>query len=324
MGLARAVQRHRLQRRPGARDRGVGRRRRCRHAPGLRLETRPVRTGRPARPGLRRRAAARRGPGGAGAAGKGRRRNLLPRRRRPPAGLRRGRRLPPGRTAGRRAAARGYQARGRTGRKQRLGKPVGYRRRRGLFRGPHKDERAGPRCRDVASEIPENRGEGIQGPRALQRGEQFLRRRQSRPCAVRRQCRRLADDRGHARKRPEGDEGDEIRRLPGRRRAFGHGAGRRLRTAAPRRRGAGPCGDLCRPGRGRRRRAAGLGRLQGNAGPPHAGRKASERAAAAGCQSLRADLDGRGRQIGAGSAGHAYPARKRRHHHEPGPAALRS
>ncbi len=88
----------------------------------------------------------------------------------------------------------------------------------------------------------------IQGFGDLQRGQQLFARCQSGPRVVRRQHRRLGRDRQVDRCRPEDLQGAEILSLPRRRGSGGHGAGWRLRDRAARRRGAGACRNLHRPG----------------------------------------------------------------------------
>ncbi len=109
--------------------------------------------------------------------------------------------------------------------------------------------------------------------------------------------------------------------FPGGLRTGGHGARRRVRDSLAFRCRAGPCGELYRPRGMRRRRAARLGRLQGDADPladrpgpakgPHA-------------RALQGVRDGEHRhrvEIRRRGQGIQIPARERRHHHEPRPPA---
>ena len=117
--------------------------------------------------------------------------------------LDRGGRLCRRRAAGRRAAARGRQAPRRAAGEERLGEPLGHRRRRRLPRVPQQDECDRPRHARHGRQGGRDRRQGFQGPGGLQRGRQLLGRRQYRHRAVRRECRRLADDRGYGRQRPD-------------------------------------------------------------------------------------------------------------------------
>ena len=110
--------------------------------------------------------------------------------------------------------------------------------------------------------------------------------------------------------------------LPRGRRARRHGARRRLRDPAALRRGAGPCRELYRPGRGRRRAGARMGRLQGDDAARARRRSARLRRRDAGdLQGVRDHRHGQGLAFGEGGAGTGVPARGRRHHGQPRPAA---
>ena len=116
------------------------------------------------------------------------------------------------------------------------------------------DERARRRHPRAVRQVDRAGRTAYQGAGHLQRGQQFLGRRQSRPRAVCRQRRAWAAIETAHRRRAEGLQGAEIRALPRRRRARRHGARRRLRDPAALRRRPGACRDLYGPRRGRRRR----------------------------------------------------------------------
>ena len=107
-------------------------------------------------------------------------------------------------------------------------------------------------------------GSGMKALVIHNEGHQLFGRDESRPCPVRPQCRRLADDRGDAEGGPGRLQRAQVRALPGGRRAVRHGARGRLRSPAALRFRAGARGMLYRAGRGGRRDRPGLGRLQGD------------------------------------------------------------
>jgi 3-hydroxyacyl-CoA dehydrogenase len=134
----------------------------------------------------------------------------------------------------------------------------------------------------------------------------------------------LADDRGLVAMGPEDLQADEVRAVPGRGApsgmALGGGCEILLHCAAVQAHAETYIG----PGRGRRRRDPGLGRLQGAAhtrwhdAPRRPGGPMPPVA-----QDLRDDLDGEGGDLGLRGARARLPARERRHHHEPRPPARR-
>ena len=103
----------------------------------------------------------------------------------------------------------------------------------------------------------------------------------------------------------------------------GMALGGRLRDPAPLRRHPGPCRDLHRPRRGRRRPHPRLGRLQGDAGALGEGAEAAQGTDADPRPGLRDDLHRQGGEIRGRGQGDADPAAGRRHHHEPLPAPRR-
>ena len=165
---------------------------------------------------------------------------------------------------GRRAPPLRHQADLQAARPQRLGEPLGHRRRRRLPRIPLEDERARHRDYGAGRAIGGDRRRRDEGAGDPQRGQQLLRRHEPGARALRRERRRLADDRGDGEAGAERLQGAQVRALPGGGRAVRHGARRRLRGAAALRRGAGPRRELHGPRRGRRRDRARLGRLQGD------------------------------------------------------------
>ena len=136
-----------------------------------------------------------------------------------------GRRLRRRGAARRRAPARRCQTEQRTGGGQRIGQSLGHRRRCAVPRVPQQDERDRPRHPGDRREGRHPRAQGAQGAGDLQRGQQFLGRRQYRRRPVRGQRRALADARGYRRQGPEGLSQAEARAVSGGRRALGHGLG---------------------------------------------------------------------------------------------------
>ncbi len=106
--------------------------------------------------------------------------------------------------AGRRVAVGRRQAQKRAGGEERLGQPLGHRRRGLVPRVPHQDERARPRHAGHGRQGDRDRHQELQGPGDLQRRLELLGRGQHRHRAVRRQRRGLADARGHGRQGPAG------------------------------------------------------------------------------------------------------------------------
>ena len=180
-----------------------------------------------------------------------------------------------------------------------------------------------PRHHRPAAEVDRRGEEVLQGDGRLQRGLAVLGRRQSRPRPVRRQHRGVDGDRQPDRLGTGDLQGAALCAVPGGRGALGHGARRRLRDLAALLGDPGPCRDLHGSGRGRRRPAARLGRLQGTVAPVGRQRPSAQGADAGDRQSLRDDLHRPGRQVGGGSPGDDVPGPRRRHHHEPLPPARR-